>query len=1153
MSISNRRAVSPAPFRLFNRCLATALALVAFATLAVSPAGAQPADATGTVRGKVQNATNGAYLKNVTVTVVGTNLETFTDEFGNFELRNVPAGERTLKATYVGEPDQNALVTVAGGADVTQDFTFRKSATTRLDKDGTIVLDPFVVSTERYKNASAIAIAEQRNSVNIKNVVSTDAFGDIPNGNVGEFVKFLPGVQVDYGSFGGNNQGYADSDATGISVRGFGPEDTAVLINGLPVASATPGSLTRQVALDQLSINNASRVELIKVATPDMPANSMGGQVNLITKSAFEQPKASYSGRVYFNINSLQASLKKTVGPVNDKTYKTQPAIEASVVYPFSKTLGLSFDASATNQIDQTYASQPTYTTTGTYTNLAGVPVSLENPVLSRSKIGDISRLTKKVSSNLGLDWRPTASQLIRANVQYSSYNGIEAQRNLDFRPTVAAGADWGPTYTIGTTANSALAQTVFTRDRTGDTKSGQATYSLRKGGWKIDAAGSISVSNSEFKDEANGHYSEIDYTLNPGQVVLTGINAYGAPSKVLALWRTSASGGLAGTDKNYSSLTNWSQDGTAAKSGQAINKSTVSLYKVDVDRDLSFFRFLGANTLSLKFGARRDIEKIEKSGLGTGYQENLITGANYLNSDVLDTNYLGQSPGFGLPAQEWGSTYKLYQLNQQNTIFAAPTDGATAVSNYNSYANQQKNLTDTKDAFYAMLSGRFFHNRLSVVGGARQETSTRDGRGPVTDGNWNYAKTADGRLYKDSFYRAGVTFNGSSVVRTNADGTTTNITNFLSDSALLTRLTAAGISYPDHLYGPTNTSLESRKLQLVANRPIHGKVKGDPSFSLNFAYELTKKIDLKASVSRSFKQPSLENAASGILSGNNTFSITENTTLPADGTIGTIAVANPNLLPEQALNFDFEVAYYTDTGGRFSAGYWTKNVTNQIVNNSSYSGDPLFESVLPALGLDPAAYDNFRLNTSYNSAGTQKTDGWEFQVTQDFGFLGRVGKSFSGFLSYSFNSLGDPAPAVPYTITSPSGTPITITPVVNTIALRANKFGGAGLQYSGRKLTVQIRGVYRNANQVGSATALTGNYAGDFMRRFQPAQTNVDVSASYTLSKHYSLFLSGRDVLNGSRKEIFKDDQGFYPAYASTATYRKFGTVWTVGVSGKF
>jgi len=96
----------------------------------------------------------------------------------------------------------------------------------------------------------------------------------------------------------------------------------------MPVSNSSPGSLTRQVGLDMLSINNASRVELIKVATPDMPANSVGGQVNLITKSAFEYAKPSISTRIFVNVNSLVHQARRAAPrPVNKETYESNTSL----------------------------------------------------------------------------------------------------------------------------------------------------------------------------------------------------------------------------------------------------------------------------------------------------------------------------------------------------------------------------------------------------------------------------------------------------------------------------------------------------------------------------------------------------------------------------------------------------------------------------------------------------------------------------------------------------------------------------------------------------------------------------------------------------------------------------------------------------------
>jgi iron complex outermembrane receptor protein len=203
-----------------------------------------------------------------------------TNDVGEYQLRNVPAGSATLQVSYTGIEATTVQVTVGAGTTTLQDVTLAAGGS--VGKDGTVMLDPFTIESGRFKNATDIAINEERYSVNIKNVVAADAFGDIPGGNVGEFIKFLPGVEITYGG-----TYTSETDASGISVRGFGTEDTAIYIDGVPISSASPASLSNAVGLDMMSINNASRVELVKVATPDMPNNSIGGSINLISKSAF--------------------------------------------------------------------------------------------------------------------------------------------------------------------------------------------------------------------------------------------------------------------------------------------------------------------------------------------------------------------------------------------------------------------------------------------------------------------------------------------------------------------------------------------------------------------------------------------------------------------------------------------------------------------------------------------------------------------------------------------------------------------------------------------------------------------------------------------------------------------------------------------------
>src|SRR5258708_31442167 len=147
----------------------------------------------GSIEGRVKNFATGTYLNNARVAVKGTNLVTFTDEGGNFRLAGIPAGPVTLRAFFTGLDEKETAVIVAPGQVAQQDIDLTNKALYGETSD-TVKLDQFVVQSTRETNAAAIAINEQRFSPNIKNVVSTDAYGPQANHNIGEFLKWLPGV-----------------------------------------------------------------------------------------------------------------------------------------------------------------------------------------------------------------------------------------------------------------------------------------------------------------------------------------------------------------------------------------------------------------------------------------------------------------------------------------------------------------------------------------------------------------------------------------------------------------------------------------------------------------------------------------------------------------------------------------------------------------------------------------------------------------------------------------------------------------------------------------------------------------------------------------------------------------------------------------------
>ncbi|MDO8541850.1 MAG: carboxypeptidase regulatory-like domain-containing protein [Opitutaceae bacterium] len=176
---------------------------------AAAAAGTRSSPPTGTIRGRVQNEVTGQYLINARVAVKGIDITTLTDESGSYRL-SVPSGQVVLEVLYSGLDPHQVTVNVSPGQTVEQDIDLTNRSRYG-EKSDIVKLDPFVASTSKLTEGEALATNEQRFASNIKNVVATDAFGDVTEGNVAEFMKFLPGISVEY----------SDVMPLAVAVRGF--------------------------------------------------------------------------------------------------------------------------------------------------------------------------------------------------------------------------------------------------------------------------------------------------------------------------------------------------------------------------------------------------------------------------------------------------------------------------------------------------------------------------------------------------------------------------------------------------------------------------------------------------------------------------------------------------------------------------------------------------------------------------------------------------------------------------------------------------------------------------------------------------------------------------------------------------------------------
>jgi len=231
-----------------------------------------PDRASGTVTGQISNAATTAFLEGARVGVRGSSLFVLSDRQGRYQIA-VPSSTWVLEITYTGLDAQTVTVSVPPGARITQDVTLTSS-----------VYRLATVTVEGEREGSARSVTLQRRATNVKNVVSTDAFGNIANGNVGDFLQRLPGI----------TGVYIGSEVVGVSIRGLAPSQNAVMMDGDRVASSDSAGTGRGFVFEQTSLNLIESVEVTKAPTPDMDADSTGGNVNMVTKSAFDRVDARY-------------------------------------------------------------------------------------------------------------------------------------------------------------------------------------------------------------------------------------------------------------------------------------------------------------------------------------------------------------------------------------------------------------------------------------------------------------------------------------------------------------------------------------------------------------------------------------------------------------------------------------------------------------------------------------------------------------------------------------------------------------------------------------------------------------------------------------------------------------------------------------------
>jgi len=264
-------------------------------------------------------------------------------------------------------------------------------------------VDEIVVTGRRpIAESEAAAIRVQRESDSLISVVAADSVGRLPDQNIAFAVGRLPGVGVQ------RDQGQARY----VNLRGAPTNWTTLSFDGINVVSPEG----RSSRFDNIPSALASQIIANKAVTPDMSGESLAGNIDVITRSAFDYPGFQLQGKLGGGIGGLGGG----------------PELDSSLVISdrfMDDRFGVLVSASYYSREMYTDNIETDWEPVSRDTPLPG---SADRPLWGREHENKLYRLTRYNRSLSGrLEYRPDDANEIFLSSIYTEYRDDELRTNI--------------------------------------------------------------------------------------------------------------------------------------------------------------------------------------------------------------------------------------------------------------------------------------------------------------------------------------------------------------------------------------------------------------------------------------------------------------------------------------------------------------------------------------------------------------------------------------------------------------------------------------------------------------------------------------------------------------------------------------------------
>jgi TonB-dependent receptor len=359
---------------------------------------------------------------------------------------------------------------------------------------GTEAADVEIVVTGT-RQGEAKAISTKKDALNIVEALYANDVGKLPDQNVAEAVKRLPGLTV------ANDQG----EGRYVVIRGINPNLVNVTLNGLTLPAPEPDG--RQVKLDDIPSALISSVVVTKAITADQDANAIGGAVDIRTLSAFDRNKRFF----------LDARAAYGWARLGEK-HPWEGDAQIGGIFGSNGQFGavLSFNYSKRPIESENFQGSANWRPAATASGMTRGFIVPDNFGLR-----DYNLTRKRLGAVANFDWHPDSVTKVWLRTSYSKFDDNEVRdQNLIENQSFSAAQIATQTATSGIFSGRGSVR-VRRRIEKDNTKSVQTGGSFAVGGGTLDLAGAFTRATkrdplrSEYNFRTGGSALTVNYDIS--------------------------------------------------------------------------------------------------------------------------------------------------------------------------------------------------------------------------------------------------------------------------------------------------------------------------------------------------------------------------------------------------------------------------------------------------------------------------------------------------------------------------------------------------------------------------------------------------------------------------------------------------------------